>query len=316
MDKPLVTVVAPAYNEEEVVNEFYSEMTKILSDLDNYNYEILIVNDGSKDKTEPMIKEICAKDKKVSFVNLSRNYGHEIAVAAGLKYAKGDIVILMDIDLQDTPAIIPDMIKKYEEGYDIVNAKRKSRDGETFMKKLTAKYFYKILHSMSGKVKVPRDVGNYRLASRRAVDAFNELAETHRFARGLFTWIGYPTTEIEFERDPRLAGETKYNYRTMINYAIEGITSFSTAPLRLATYFGMFVSLAAFVYLIVIVATKAVGNNTYVSGWASMMAVILFLGGIQLLSLGIIGEYVGRIFNETKNRPLYFVENYISSEEK
>ena len=308
--KPLISVVAPAYNEEEVVEKFYIKITEVLAQLSNYNYEICIVNDGSKDKTVNICHDLLKRDDHISFVSLSRNYGHEIAVAAGLDHAKGDVVILMDIDLQDTPDIIPQMISKYEEGYDVVNAKRKSRDGETWLKKFTAEMFYRVFSASSGKVKMPRNVGNYRLISRRAVEAFKELRETHRFARGLFCWVGFPTAEIEFEREARIAGKTKYNYKTMINYAIEGLTSFTTAPLRWATYIGVITAALAVIYMIYVFYMAITGNPSLQKGWSSMMLIMLLFGSLQMIFLGIIGEYLGRIFDETNNRPLYFVQEY------
>lgn len=316
MSKGIISVVAPAYNEELVIDAFYTRITGIMQKIEDYDYEILIVNDGSKDKTPQMARELCKKDTHVSFVSLSRNYGHEIAVAAGMDHAIGDVVVLMDIDLQDTPEIIPDMIQKYEEGFDVVNAKRKSRDGETFMKKFTAKMFYKVFSASSGKVKMPENVGNYRLISRRAVDAFKELRETHRFARGLFCWVGFPTTEIEFEREARVAGETKYNYKTMINYAIEGLTSFTTAPLRWATYTGVISATIAVIYAISVFIRALMHDPSLQPGWASMMCVMLFFGSVQLIFLGVIGEYLGRIFNETKHRPLYFTQEYIKTNQE
>lgn len=312
MTNKLLSIVAPAYNEEESIKVFYEKLTEICSVIPNYDYEILIVNDGSKDSTEAIIYDLIKQDNHLSYVSLSRNFGHEIAVTAGLDYAKGDVVILMDADLQDTPTIIPQMIEKYENGYDIVNAKRKSREGETFLKEFTAKVFYKVFSASSGKVKMPENVGNYRLISRRAVEAFKELRETHRFARGLFCWVGFPTTEIEFDRDPRIAGTTKYNYKTMINYAIEGLTSFTVAPLRWATYAGILAILFAVCYTIYVLYMVLTNNPNLERGWASMVIIMLFFGSLQLIFLGIIGEYLGRIFNETKNRPLYFIKEYTS----
>ncbi len=310
MKKQLVSIVAPAYNEELVVQHFYDRITTICKNLEKYNYEILIVNDGSKDNTKVICEELCKKDKQVSFLSLSRNFGHEIALAAGLDYAKGDVVIIMDIDLQDTPEIIPAMLKEYENGFEVVNAKRISRAGETWLKKFTANLFYKTFSASSGKVKMPNNVGNYRLLSRKAVDAFKTLKETHRFARGLFCWIGFNTTEIEFEREPRVAGKTKYNYKTMINYAIEGLTSFTTAPLRWATYIGIFTALAASIYVVFVFYMVFTNNPNLEPGWSSMVVIMLFFGSVQLIILGVIGEYLGRIFNETKHRPLYFIEKY------
>lgn len=314
--KQIISVVAPAYNEEDVVEKFYYKITSTLLQITNYDYEICIVNDGSTDKTVDICHELLVKDDHISFVSLSRNYGHEIAVAAGMDHAKGDVVILMDIDLQDTPDIIPQMIFKYEEGYDVVNAKRKSRDGETWLKKFTAEMFYKVFSASSGKVKMPRNVGNYRLISRRAVDVFKELRETHRFARGLFCWVGFPTTEIEFEREARIAGKTKYNYKTMINYAIEGLTSFTTAPLRWATYIGVITAILAVLYMIYVFYMAITGNPSLQKGWSSMMIIILLFGSLQMIFLGIMGEYLGRIFDETKNRPLYFIQEYTTKFDK
>lgn len=308
--KSLISIVAPAYNEEDVIEKFYLRITKILSALSEYNYEICIVNDGSEDNTVKICHRLLDNDPHISFLSLSRNFGHEIAVAAGLDYAKGDIIILMDIDLQDPPEIIPQMIDKYEEGYDIVNAKRKSREGETWLKKFTAEMFYKVFSASSGKVRMPKNVGNFRLISRRAVNAFKELRETHRFARGLFCWVGFPTIEIEFEREARAAVKTKYNYKTMINYAIEGLTSFTTAPLRWAAYIGIITAIFAILYMIYVFWMAITKDPNLQKGWSSMMIVLLFFGSLQMIFLGIIGEYLGRIFDETKNRPLYYIEEY------
>lgn len=308
--KSLISIVAPAYNEEDVIEKFYLRITKILSALSEYNYEICIVNDGSEDNTVKICHRLLDNDPHISFLSLSRNFGHEIAVAAGLDYAKGDIIILMDIDLQDPPEIIPQMIDKYEEGYDIVNAKRKSREGETWLKKFTAEMFYKVFSASSGKVRMPKNVGNFRLISRRAVNAFKELRETHRFAQGLFCWVGFPTIEIEFEREARAAGKTKYNYKTMINYAIEGLTSFTTAPLRWAAYIGIITAIFAILYMIYVFWMAITKDPNLQKGWSSMMIVLLFFGSLQMIFLGIIGEYLGRIFDETKNRPLYYIEEY------
>ncbi len=308
--KQLISIVAPAYNEELVVKHFYSKITEICRNFNSYDYEILIVNDGSKDNTKIICEELCEIDNHLSFLSLSRNFGHEVALAAGLDYAKGDVVIIMDIDLQDTPEIMQKMLKEYENGYEVVNAKRISRAGETWLKKITADVFYRAFSASSGRVRMPRNVGNYRLLSRRAVDAFKSLKETHRFARGLFCWVGFPTTEVEFERDARVAGNTKYSYKAMINYAIEGLTSFTIAPLRWATYLGVITSILSVIYVIYVFYMVFTNNPDLERGWSSTIIIMLFFGSFQLLFLGIIGEYLGRIFNETKNRPLYFIEKY------
>ena len=312
----LLSVVAPAYNEEACIQTFHDRLTEVCSKLDGYDYELLVVNDGSKDKTEELLHEMCRKDPHMSMVSLSRNYGHETAVAAGMDYARGDVIVLMDADLQDTPELIPQMIAKYEEGYDVVNAKRSSRVGETWMKKWTAKKFYQVFAKASGKIHMEENVGNYRLVSRRACDAFCQLKETHRFARGLFAWVGFPTATIEFQRDPRAAGKTKYNYKSMINLAIEGLTSFTTAPLRWATYAGIVAILFAIIYIIYVLVLFFTHNPSLQPGWSSMVIIILLFGSLQLIFLGVIGEYLGRIFDESKHRPLYFIKEYTTKMER
>jgi len=312
----LISVVAPAYNEETCLQQFHDRLTEVCRSLSGYDYELLVVNDGSTDRTEEILHDLCRTDEHMSMVSLSRNYGHETAVAAGMDYARGDIIVLMDADLQDTPELIPQMLKKYEEGYDIVNARRSSRAGETWMKKWTAKKFYHVFAKASGKVHMPENVGNYRLVSRRAADAFCKLRETHRFARGLFSWVGYPTTEVEFERDPRAAGKTKYNYKSMVNLAIEGLTSFTTAPLRWATYAGLIAICFAIIYIIYVLVMVCTHDPHLQPGWSSMVIIMLLFGSLQLIFLGVIGEYLGRIFDETKGRPLYFIKEYTTKMER
>ena len=303
-----VTILIPAYNEEAVLNQCYQRITRVIQTLSTYYFEILFVNDGSKDATLPIIKSLRMQDSRVSFVNLSRNFGKEIAMIAGLDYAKGDAVILMDADLQDPPELIPQMIKYWEQGYDDVYAKRRSRKGESWLKKFTSSEFYKLLQKTT-RIPIQEDTGDFRLLDRRAVDALRQLRETQRYTKGMFSWIGYNKKEILFDREPRAAGKTKWHYANLINLAIEGITSFTIAPLRISSIIGSLVSLLAFIYMIIIII-KTLAFGTDVNGYASLMTVILFLGGIQLLSLGIIGEYLGRVFNETKHRPLYLVDEY------
>ncbi|MBU5316558.1 glycosyltransferase family 2 protein [Clostridium bornimense] len=303
-----ITLLIPAYNEEDVLNMLYDRLKNIMNSIENYEFEILFVNDGSKDNTLSIIKSIREIDKRISYVNLSRNFGKEIAMIAGLDYAKGDAVIILDADLQDPPELIPDMIKYWEEGYDDVYAKRRSRSGETWLKKFTSHAFYRVLKSVS-KVPIQEDTGDFRLLDRRCVQALKQLRETQRYTKGMFSWIGYKKKEILFDRDPRAAGNTKWSYFKLMDLAIEGITSFTTFPLKVSTYVGSFISFGALIYMIFIIAKTLICGGD-VAGYPSLMAVILFLGGIQLLFLGVIGEYLGRIFNETKNRPLYFVEEY------
>lgn len=303
-----ISILIPAYNEEEVLDILYARLGKLANDNKDYDFEFLFINDGSRDKTLEMIKGFAEMDKRVAYVNLSRNFGKEIAMIAGLDHVTGDATVVIDADLQDPPELIPEMIKYWEQGYDDVYAKRSSREGETWFKKFSSTAFYNILEK-STRVPIQKDTGDFRLLDRRAVEALKEFRESERYTKGMFSWIGFNKKEISYDRDPRAAGETKWNYGRLINFAIDGITSFTTGPLRFSTYMGVLISFAAFVYLlIVVIQTILFGNN--LDGYPSMMAVILFLGGVQLLSLGIIGEYVGRIFNETKRRPLYFVEEY------
>lgn len=305
--KKLVTIMIPAYNEEAVLPQLFKRLENLAKQLPNYNFEFLYINDGSKDKTMEIIQNESEKNSQISYINLSRNFGKEIAMLAGFDYAKGDAVVIIDADLQDPPELIPDMIKLWEKGYDDVYAKRNSRKGETWFKKSSSKWFYSILEKLSH-VEIQRDTGDFRLLDRRAVEALKTLRESNRYTKGMFSWIGFKKKEITYDRDPRAAGETKWNYHKLTNLAIEGITSFTTAPLRISTYAGFFVSIAAFIWVAYLVIRK-IFFSVDMSGYTSIMAAILFLGGVQLIAIGIIGEYIGRIFNETKNRPVYFVQD-------
>ncbi|KGP91481.1 glycosyl hydrolase [Pontibacillus chungwhensis BH030062] len=307
-----ITIMVPAYNEEESLHYLYERLFGVVDGQKGYSFELLFVNDGSQDETLPIIKELREMDKRVSFVDLSRNFGKEIAMIAGLDHAKGDAVVIMDADLQDPPELIPEMIEYWEAGYDDVFAKRRSRAGESLMKKATSSLFYKVLEKMSD-VPIQKDTGDFRLLDRRCVEALKKIRESQRYTKGMFSWVGYNKKEILFDRDPRVSGETKWNYKKLADLAIEGITSFTTAPLRLSSFLGMGVSFFAFLYMIWIIS-KTLLYGESVAGYPSLMSAILFLGGIQLIVLGIIGEYLGRVFNETKIRPLYFVDEY--NEEK
>lgn len=303
-----VTILVPAYNEEAVLEQLYERLKIVMDDLPVYHFELLFVNDGSRDQTLAIIKDLRKQDERVAYVDLSRNFGKEVAMIAGLDHAKGDAVIIIDADLQDPPELIPEMIAYWEQGYDDVYAKRRSRAGESWLKKWTSSAFYKLLQKMT-RIPIQEDTGDFRLLDRRCVEALKQLRETQRYTKGMFSWIGYNKKEILFDRDPRAAGETKWNYAKLLDLAIEGITSFTTAPLRISAFFGCVISFFAFLYMIWII-TKTLLFGEPVAGYPSLMTVILFLGGIQLLSLGILGEYLGRVFNETKNRPLYFVDEY------
>lgn len=303
-----ISILIPAYNEQEVIQHLYQRLGKLANDNRDYDFEFLFVNDGSRDKTLSIIKGYADKDPRVSYVNFSRNFGKEIAMIAGLDHVTGDATVIIDADLQDPPELIPKMIKYWEEGYDDVYARRNSRDGESWLKKLTSKAYYKVLQSVTH-VPIQEDTGDFRLLDHRVVEAIRQFRDTQRNAKAIFSWVGFHKKEILYDRDPRAAGETKWNYIKLINLAIDGITSFTTAPLRISTYIGALVSAFTFIYLLYLVV-RTIFFGTDLAGYPSMMAVILFLGGVQLLSLGIIGEYVGRIFNETKQRPLYLVEEY------
>lgn len=307
-EKKLVTILIPAYNEEAVLPLLYDRLLKLIDGLPQYNFELLFVNDGSKDRTLELIQEMRKHDPRVCYVNLSRNYGKETAMIAGFDYVNGDCMINIDADLQDPPELIPEMLKYWEEGYDDVYAKRKSRKGESFLKKFTSWGYYRVLQSMTN-IEIQKDTGDFRLLDRRCVEAIKQMRESQRYTKGLYSWIGYKKKEILYDRDPRAAGKTKWNYRKLANLSIDGITSFTTAPLRWAALIGILVSLLGFIYMVIIII-KTLIYGIDVPGYASMMVVILFLGGLQLIFLGVIGEYLGRAFYETKHRPLYFIDRY------
>ena len=301
-----ISVVVPAYNEQEVLPEFHRRTTAVLKTL-GLAYEIVYVNDGSSDETLATLRELRSKDIAVTIVDLSRNFGKEVAMSAGLNASHGDAVVVIDADLQDPPELIIEMVAGWKEGFDTVYAVRTVRDGESWIKRATAHGFYRVMQSLS-RVKIPADTGDFRLLSRRSVEALCRLGEHHRFMKGLFAWIGFPQKAIPYRRDARAAGTTKFNYRKLWNFAIEGFTSFTLAPLKAATYFGLLVGLLAFVYAIVVIY-KTMLHGDPVQGYPSTMVVMLFLGGVQLVSIGILGEYIGRMFNEVKHRPLYLLNS-------
>jgi len=308
-----ISIIIPAYNEEESLPMLYERLNKLMDEVKNYEFEVLFVNDGSKDKTIQIIKELRQKDERICYVDFSRNFGKEVAMIAGLDYAKGDCVIFMDADLQDPPELIPELIKYWEEGYDDVYARRKSRKGETWLKKFTSKMYYKVLQSLT-RVPIQKDTGDFRLLDRRCVNALKKLRESQRCSKSMFSWIGYNKKEVLYDRDPRIAGSTKWNYRRLIDLAIDGITSFTTSPLRISTYLSIPTFLVLFVYFVYVVIKSFVVNMP-IQAYQAIILLILFFSGIQILLFGIIGEYLGRIFNETKNRPLYFVNEYNGEKE-
>lgn len=308
-EKILCSVVIPAYNEELVVQETYKRLKTVMDSI-NEPYELVFVNDGSKDNTAAIIRKLCETDKRVKLVDFSRNFGHQLASTAGMDYSSGDTVVLIDADLQDPPELIPEMIRKWREGYEVVYGVRIKRIGETFFKKLTAKLFYRFMKSMT-EVDMPLDTGDFRLIDRKVCNALKTANEKNRYIRGLISWLGFKQIGIEYVRDKRFAGETKYPLKKMIKFAFDGITSFSYKPLRLATYFGTVISGLSFLYLLVVLFQRLFTDDT-VAGWASILAVSLFFNGIILIILGIIGEYIGRIYDEVKGRPLYIVRETIN----
>jgi glycosyltransferase involved in cell wall biosynthesis len=299
-----ISVVIPVFNEEGNVPELISRVSSIMKRATlshGDGYEILAVNDGSRDGTLAALRAARLQEPRLVIVDLSRNFGHQIAATAGLDEARGDAVVLMDGDLQDPPELIEAFLEKWREGYDVVFATRKARRGESVFKVFTARVFYRTIRRLTN-VSIPVDTGDFRLMSRRVVDALGQTREKHRFLRGLVGWVGYRQIGVEYERDPRFSGETKYPLSKMLTFAIDGITSFSEIPLRFATYLGFTVSVFAFVYIVYVLVQKALG-------YTSIMVALLFLGGVILISLGIIGEYLGRIYDQVKLRPLYLLSS-------
>ena len=308
-----ITIIVPAYNEEEALPYFFDRIKNVVDDIKNYNFEILFINDGSKDKTLEIIKKYKEKENRISYVNLSRNFGKEVAMIAGLDYAKGDAIVFMDADLQDPPELSPELIKWWEEGYDDVYAKRKTRAGETWLKKFTSKMYYKVLQSLTN-VQIQKDTGDFRLLDKRCVNALKKMRETQRCSKSMFSWIGYKKKEVLYDRDPRIAGKTKWNYKKLIDLAIDGITSFTTSPLRISTYLAIPTFGALVIYFIYVIC-KMILITHKIDAYQAIILLILFFSGIQILLFGIIGEYLGRIFNESKNRPLYLVDEYNGEKE-
>jgi polyisoprenyl-phosphate glycosyltransferase len=302
----LISIVAPAYNEESGLTQFVRRVDEVMSG-SGLAYEIVFVNDGSTDKTLSVMQSLRAANPNITIVNLSRNFGKETAMTAGIAHAIGDAIVIIDTDLQDPPELIPEMIDSWRAGYDVVYAQRTERAGETWMKKTTAKWFYWAVRHM-GPVPIPENTGDFRVISRRAAQALLQIPERHRFMKGLYAWIGFPQKAIAYKRQPRFAGLSKWNYWQLWNLAIEGITSFTIVPLKLATYLGFVIAMAAFAYGLVILF-KVIFFGEAVRGFPTIMSVMLLLGGVQLIVLGFIGEYLGRIFDETKQRPLFLLES-------
>jgi dolichol-phosphate mannosyltransferase len=309
--KQLLSIVVPVYNEHQVIDAFYSRTKRVLETIKSIAHELIFVDDGSSDGSYQKLVDLAGLDDTVRIVKLSRNFGHQIAITAGIDIAKGDAVVVIDADLQDPPEVISNFVQKWLEGYDVVYGVREKRAGESGLKLATAALFYRILKRLT-KIDIPVDVGDFRLMSRRSVSQFIRLREQDRFVRGLVSWIGFKQIGVTYSREERYAGQTKYPYTKMIKFAFDGITSFSSAPLKMATYLGYITSFVAFLYTCTVFIQKAIGIT--VQGWATIMVGMLFLGGVQLICLGIIGEYIARIFTETKQRPMYLVEEVYSSE--
>jgi glycosyltransferase involved in cell wall biosynthesis len=309
--RPTFSVVVPLYNEAANVGPLLERLSSAIDRIrGEYEYEIVLVNDGSSDATLAAIRSEMQRRTRVVLVNLSRNFGHQLAATAGIEIATGDAVILMDGDLQDPPELIEAFLRKWREGYDVVYAVRRSRKGESTFKVLTARAFYRIIKRLT-KVAIPMDTGDFRLMSRRTVEAVRKLPERHRFLRGMVSWVGFNQVALEYDRDERHSGTTKYPLTKMIRFAMDGITSFSDAPLRFASYFGFTVSVVAFIYAVVVIVMKTLRLSPafYTPGWASTIVAVTFLGGVQLISLGILGEYLGRVYDEVKGRPLYLISD-------
>ena len=311
VDMKKISLVIPMYYEEQVVEECYNRLTKVLKEIQDYEYEIIFINDGSKDNTLDILERIAKVDNNVKVISFSRNFGHQAAVTAGLKYVTGDVIVIMDADLQDPPELIPDMLKEWEKGYEVIYGKRKSRKGESVFKLLTAKAFYSTLNKLSD-VEIPKDTGDFRMVDRKVVDVVNSLPEHNKFLRGLFSWVGFEQLAYEYDRKERFAGKTKYPFGKMLKLALDGILSFSTKPLKIVGGLGILSVIISFVILIYSLLSYIFKWNSLTPGWTSIMCTITFLGGIILISVWMIGEYIGRIYDEVKNRPQYIVKKTIN----
>ncbi len=306
-EPPLLSVIIPVYFEEQVIDEFYHRLKAVLVGLKpRYHHEVIFVNDGSSDSSAEILRRLCEKDLSLRVISLSRNFGHQIAITAGLDHSSGDAVVVIDGDLQDPPEIIPSMVEFWEKGYSVVYGVRKEREGDNFFKRLTAKAFYRLINWLSS-YRIPPDSGDFRLMDRIVVDVLKEMTEESRYLRGMISWIGFSQKGLEYKRDARHAGSTKYTLKKMTKFALDGLVSFSDKPLRLSSNFGLLITLISFVAIIILVINKIINPEATIVGWTSLLVIILFLGGIQLISIGVLGEYIARIFRETKRRPLYII---------
>ena len=303
-----ISILVPCYNEEVVLRQFYERVEDVIKNIEGYEFKYYFVNDGSVDSTLDIMRSLHAEDQRVSYIALSRNFGKEIAMIAGLDHIDSDAVVIMDADLQDPPELLPEMISWWEQGYKDVCARRRSREGESWFKKWSSHTYYKILQNLTD-IPIQIDVGDFRLLDRQCIEALKLFRESQRYTKGMFSWIGFDKKEILFDRDARAAGKTKWNYWKLFNLAIEGITSFTMAPLRIASFLGCVLSIFSAIYLVIVIGKTLIFGEE-VRGYPSMVSIILFIGGVQIFFLGIIGEYLGRIFNETKHRPLYLVKEF------
>jgi glycosyltransferase involved in cell wall biosynthesis len=306
-----ISVVVPMYYEEEVALECYKRLEGVLSNLENYENEIIFVNDGSKDKTLEILSNIASENKNVKVISFARNFGHQAAVTAGLKYVTGDAILIIDADLQDPPELLPEMLKLWEEGNEVIYGQRKTREGESAFKLFTAKMFYQTLNALSD-VEIPKNTGDFRLVDRKVVDTINSLPEHNKFLRGLFSWVGYKQYAFEYERKERFAGKTKYPLKKMLKLAADGIIGFSTKPLKILGGLGIISIIISFIILIYSILSFAFEWNNLAPGWTSIMVSITFFAGVQLLSIWVLSEYIGRIYDETKNRPQYVIDKTIN----
>lgn len=310
-----ISIVIPMYYEEEVAEECYQRISNTLKKLDNYDYELIFINDGSQDKTQEILENIAKQDKKAKIITFSRNFGHQCAVTAGIKHVTGDCVVIIDADLQDPPEVIPEMLKLWEQGNEVIYGKRKSRKGESKFKLLSAKMFYRTLDALSD-VKIPMDTGDFRLVDRKVIDVINSMPEHNKFLRGLYSWVGFKQIPYEYERQERYAGKTKYPLKKMLKLASDGIISFSTKPLKLVGYLGIITIVISIALLIYTLISYIFSLNNLTAGWTSIMVAITLFSGVQLVSIWLISEYIARIYDETKNRPQYIIRDTININEK